>query len=62
MEEMGNEFNSMVGGDMGWNSVLREDMEYEQLSQILRGNSIKGQDEYPLLGEPIYNNQDRSEA
>ena len=56
-EEMGNEFRSMVGSDVAWNSVLGEDVKNEELCKLLRRNCIMSWNEKSLLGEMINNDQ-----
>ena len=47
---------------MRGNSVLGEDMEYEELGQLHGCDCVKGQYEYPLLGESVNNDEDGSET
>jgi hypothetical protein len=61
-EEMGNEFRTMIGGNMRRNSVLGEYVEDKEFRKFEGGNSIIGGDEYRLLGESVYNNKDGGEA
>ena len=50
---MGYEFGSMVGSDMGRNTMLGKDMEKEQLSQSGGINGVMHGDEYALLREVV---------
>ena len=57
VEEMGNEFGSVVGSDVAWTSVLGEDMKNEELCKLLRRNHVVSRNENSLLGEMINNDQ-----
>jgi hypothetical protein len=61
-EEMGNEFRTMIRGNMRRNSMLGEYVEDKEFRKFEGGNSIVGGDEYRLLGELVYNNEDGGEA
>ena len=54
---MGDEFGSVVGSNVAWNSVLGEDVKNEELCKLLRCDRIVGWDEKSLLGETINNDQ-----
>ena len=54
---MGDEFGSMVGSDVAWNSVLGEDMKNEELCKLLRRNCVVSRNEESLLGKMINNDQ-----
>ena len=54
---MRDEFESAVGSDMAWNSMLGEDVKNEELCKLLRCNHVVSQNENSLLGEMINNDQ-----
>ena len=56
-EEMGDEFGSMIGSDMAWNSVLGEDVKNKELCKLLRHDHVMSQNEESLLRETINNDQ-----
>ena len=62
MEEVGYEFGSTVGSDMGRNAVLGEDMEKEQLCQSGGVDSVMRGDEYALLRQAIHDDEDGGES
>ena len=57
LEEMEDELQSSIGGDMRWNSMLGEHMEDKEMSKLSRGDGVVSQNENQLLGKPINNNQ-----
>ena len=57
VEEMGDEFRSMIRSDMAWNSMLGEDVKNEELCKLLRCDCVMSRNEESLLGETINNNQ-----
>ena len=59
---MGYKFGSMVGSDMGGNTMLGKDMEKEQLSQSGRIDGVMCGDEYALLREVVHNDEDGCES
>ena len=62
MEEVGYEFGSTVGSDMGGNAVLGEDVEKEQLRQSGGVDGVMRGDEYALFGQAIHNDEDGCES
>ena len=54
---MRDEFRSVVGSDVAWNSVLGEDMKNEELCKLLRHNRVVNWNEKSLLGETINDDQ-----
>ena len=54
---MGDEFGSVVGSDVAWNSVLGEDMKNEELCKLLRCDHVVSRNEESLLGETIIDDQ-----
>ena len=56
-EEMGDEFGSVVGSDVAWNSMLGEDVKNEELCKLLRRNCVVSRNEESLLVEMINNDQ-----
>ena len=54
---MGDEFGSMVGSDVAWNSMLGKDVKNEEMCKLLRRNHVVSQNEESLLGEMINNDQ-----
>ena len=59
---MGDELGASVGGDVRGNSVLGEDMEYEELGQLRGCDCVEGRYEYPLLGESVNDDEDSGET
>jgi hypothetical protein len=59
-KEVGDEFGTLVRGYMGWNSMFREDMEYEQFSELRGCDRIVCGDEYGLLHKSINDDEDGS--
>ena len=57
VEEMRDEFGSMVGSDVAWNSMLGDDVKNEELCKLLRCDHVMSRNEESLLGETINNNQ-----
>ena len=47
---------------MRWNSVLREDVEYEKPGKFSGGNGVMGRDENCLLGESVHDDEDSGVA
>jgi hypothetical protein len=47
-----------IRGDMRQHTMLREYMDHEQFCQLRRSNCIISWNEYALLRELIYNNED----
>ena len=56
-KKMRDEFGSMVGSNMAWNSMLGEDVKNEELCKLLRCNCVVSRNEESLLGETINNDQ-----
>ena len=54
---MGDEFGSVVGSDVAWNSVLGEDVKNKELCKLLRRDCVVGWNEESLLRETINNDQ-----
>src|ERR1700731_4263918 len=54
-EKMRDELGAAIGGDMRRDSVFREDVEYEQTSQLRGVHFVGCRDENPLLRKPINN-------
>src|ERR1700731_2459669 len=54
-EKTRDELGAAIGGDVRWNSVFREDVEYEQMSQLHGVHFIGCRDKNPLLCKPINN-------
>ena len=59
---MGYKFGSTVRSDMGRNTMLRKDMEEEQLSQSGGIDSVMHGDEYALLRQVICDDEDGGES
>ena len=55
-EEMGDELQTSVRGDVRWNSMLGKHMEDKELGELSGGDSIISQNEDWLFGESINNN------
>ena len=47
---MGDEFEALIGGNVGGNSMLEEHMEEEELCELWRCDCVVHWDEYALLG------------
>jgi hypothetical protein len=58
LEEMGDKLGTTIGCYMGWDSVFGKDMEYKQLCELRGSDHIVSQNEYGLLHESVYNNED----
>jgi len=43
-EEVGNEFSSMIGGDLAWDTVLGEDVEKKELCEMWRCDGVISRD------------------
>ena len=56
-EEMRDELQTYVGGNMGGNSVLREYMEEEKLCKLQGCSCVVSRDENALFGQMINNNE-----
>ena len=54
---MGDEFRSVIGSDMAWNSMLGEDVKNEELCKLLRCDCVMSWNEESLLGETNNNDQ-----
>ena len=55
-EEVGDELQTSIGGDVGWNSVLRVHMEDKELGKLSGGDSIISWNEDWLFGKSINDN------
>ena len=62
MEKEGDELGATVGGDVQWDSMFGEDVEYEQMGQLCRVHFVGHQDKNPLLHKPINNHKDCSKT
>src|SRR6202045_4915129 len=54
-EKTRDKLGAAIGGDMRWNSMFQEDVEYEQTSQLCGVHFVGRRDEDPLLRKPINN-------
>src|ERR1700719_1808058 len=54
-EKTRDKLGAVIGGDVRWDSVFREDVEYEQTSQLRRVHFVGRRDKNPLLRKPINN-------
>jgi hypothetical protein len=61
-EEVGHEFGSAVGSDVGRNAVLREDVEKEQLHQSGGIYGVMRGDEYALFRQAVHDDKDGGES
>ena len=57
-EEVGDEFRTSVGGDMGWDSVLGEHMCNKELGELRGSDGVMSRNEYSLLQQVVHNNED----
>ena len=57
-EEVGDKFQTSVGGDMGWNSVLGEHVCNEELGKLRGSDGVVSRNEYSLLQQAVHNNED----
>ena len=48
-EEVGDEFRTSVGGDVGWDSVFGEHVCNEELGKLRGSDGVIGWNEYSLL-------------
>src|ERR1700731_1517343 len=55
VEKTRDKLGAAIGGDVRWDSVFREDVEYEQTSQLHGVHFVGRRDENPLLRKPINN-------
>jgi len=55
---MGNKLRTTIRCNVGQDSMLGKDMEYEQLCELRGSDCIVCQDEYGLLCKSVYNNED----
>src|ERR1700731_4678239 len=62
VEKMRDELGAMIRGDVRRNSVFREDVEYEQMSQLCGVHFVGRRDKNPLLRKPINNHLDRGKT
>jgi hypothetical protein len=58
-EESGDKFGATIGGNMGGYSVLGENVHDKEFCKVFRGASGGGRNEYRLLREAVYNDEDR---
>ena len=54
---MRDEFGSLVGSNVAWNSVLGKDVKNKELCKLLRRDRVVSRNEKSLLGETINNDQ-----
>ena len=59
---MGDEFQSSVRSDVGRNTMLGEDVQYEELGKLGRHYGIMSGNKDGLLGQLINNDQDGRKA
>ena len=62
MEEAGDELGVSIGGDVGRDPVLGEDVDEEQLGELWRCDSVGGRNEDALFRETIHHDEDGGEA
>ena len=56
-EEMGDKLRATIRCNVGWDSMLGKDVEYEQLCELRASDHIVYQDKYGLLHKSVYNNE-----
>ena len=61
-EEVGDEFQTSVGGDMGWDSMLGEHMHNEELGELRGSDDVVSRNEYSLLRQAVHNDEDRGKS
>ena len=59
---MGDEFRSTVGSDVGRDTVLGEDVQYEELGELGGRDGVMSGNEDGLLGQSVNNDQDGRKA
>ena len=57
-EEVGDEFRTSVGGDMGWDSMLGEHVRNEELGKLRGSDGVMSRNEYPLLQQAVHDYED----
>ena len=61
-EEVGDELQTSIGGDMRWNSMIGEYMKDKEMGKLSRGDGVMSWNEDQLLGKPINDDQDCHET
>ena len=61
-EEVQDKFRFLVGGDMHWYTMLRKDVEQEELCKLRGRDGVVGRDENGLLGQLVNHDKDGGEA
>jgi hypothetical protein len=61
-EETRDKLRALVRGDVQENTVFGKDVHNEEFGKSGRVDGVVSWDEYTLLAEPVYNNEDCSEA
>ena len=57
-EEVGDEFQTSIRGDMGWDSVLGEHMHNKELGELRGSDGVMSWNEYSLLQQVVHDNKD----
>ena len=57
-EEVGHKFQTFVGGDMGWDSMLGEHVHNKELGELRGGNGVVSWNEYSLLQQVVHDDED----
>ena len=57
-EKVRDELRASIGGDVRGNSVLREDVEKEELCELWRCNCVVGWNEYALFRQTVNDHKD----
>ena len=58
VEKVRDELRASIGGDVRGNSVLREDVEKEELCELWRCNRVVGWNEYALFRQTVNDHKD----
>ena len=57
-EEVRDEFQTSVRGDMGWDSVLGEHVCNEELGKLRGSDGVVSRNEYSLLQQAVHDDED----
>ena len=58
VEKVRDELRASIGGDVRGNSMLREDMEKEELCELRRCDCVMGWNEYALFRQTVNDHKD----
>ena len=57
-EEVGDKFQTSVGGDMGWDPMLGEHVCNEELGKLRGSDGVMSWNEYSLLRQAVHDDED----